>query len=310
MYMKPNVTIGMCVRNCESFVKDAINSVTEQVFPHELMEIILVDDGSTDNTLQIISNHVAKMDIKTKVFRTEWQGLGSARNLVVNNASGDYIIWVDADEILSKDYVRMQVEFMEQNPSVGITVGVVHIVPNNLVLSLELIPSIVDHMLYEEPRNFIWKTVKLPGTGGATFRVKALRQVNGFDEQLKGVGEDQDVAWRIKDAKWLIRLNKATFIEKHSEMSTLRDLVKKYFWYGFGGQILYRKNKKMISLPRMTPLAGFINGFFYSLVAYKLLHQKKVFLLPFHFGLKITAWFLGFVKSQIFPSTKQGNTQP
>jgi glycosyltransferase involved in cell wall biosynthesis len=297
--MKPVVTIGMCVRNCEKILGDAIDSIAKQDFPHELMQIIFVDDGSEDNTLQIIFNKIPQMDIETKVFRTKWQGLGHARNLVVNNAEGKYIIWVDADEILTENYVKKQVEFMEQNPNVGITAGFVQTVPGNLVLNLELIPKIVDNMLYEKPRSFIWKTEKLPGTGGAVFRVKALRQINGFDERLKGVGEDQDVARRIKDAGWLIRLNNASFFEMHGGMSTVKDLWKKYLWYGYGNCDLYRKNRQLFSLLRMSPIAGFIAGFFYSLTAYKLLHQKTVFLLPLHFGLKMTAWMLGFVKRQI-----------
>lgn len=297
--MKPIVTVGMCLRNCENTLREAIDSVIQQDFPHELMEIIFVDDGSEDNTLQIVSNYVSRMDINSKVFQGKWKGLGAARNLVVNNAEGNYVIWVDGDEILPEDYVRKQVEFMEQNPSVGIVAGIVGIIPRNLILNLELIPAIVDHIRNGKSRSFVWKTEKLPGTGGATFRVKALRQVNGFDDYLKGVGEDQDVARRIKDVGWLIRLNDVVFYERHGGMSTLKDLWNKYFWYGYGNQNLYRKNRKMFSLPRMSPPAGFIAGFFYSLIAYKLLHRKMVFLLPFHFALKMTAWSLGFIKSQI-----------
>ena len=300
--MKPVVSIGMCLRNCENTLRGAIDSVIKQDFPHEHMEIIFVDDGSEDNTLRIISNYVSRMDIDAKVFQGKWKGLGTARNLVVSNANGDYIIWVDGDEILPEDYVRKQVAFMEQNPSVGITAGIVGILSGNIVLNLELIPIIMDHIRNGKPRSFVWKTEKLPGTGGATFRVKALKEVNGFDDHLKGVGEDQDVARRIRDAGWLIRLNDAVFYERHGGMSTLKDLWNKYFWYGCGNQSLYRKNRKLFSLPRMSPPAGFITGFFYSLIAYKLLHRKIVFLLPFHFALKMTAWSMGFIRSQIMHS--------
>jgi glycosyltransferase involved in cell wall biosynthesis len=297
--MKPIVSIGMCLRNCENTLEDVIDSVTKQDLSHELMEIIFVDDGSEDKTLQIIRNYVSRMDIDAKIFHTEWRGLGPARNLVVNNARGDYIIWVDGDQILPEDYVRKQVEFMEQNSKVGITAGILGILPGNIFLNLELIPAIIDHVHYEKPRNFVWKTEKLPGTGGSIFRVKALKQVNGFDNHLIGVGEDQDVARRIKDAGWLIRLNDAVFYERHGGMSTLRDLWNRYFWYGYGNQSLYRKNRRLFSLPRMSPPAGFITGFFYSLIAYKLVHQKMVFLLPLHFAFKMTAWSLGFIKGQI-----------
>jgi glycosyltransferase involved in cell wall biosynthesis len=297
--MKPTVTIGMCLRNCQNLLGDAIESIIDQDFQHSLIEIIFVDDGSEDHTVEIIKMYISKMDIKSKLFQTKWGGLGSARNLIVNNAEGDYIIWVDCDEILSKDYVRRQVDFMNQNPDVGITSGVVRTIPGNLVLNLELIPGIVDHMQYGKPRTFIWKTVKLPGTGGATYRTKAVRSINGFDEKLKGVGEDQDAARRIKDSGWQICLNNSNFIEKHGGMSTPKDLMKKYFWYGRGNQQLYRKNKRLFSLLRMSPPAGFLTGFFYSLIAYRLLHEKKVFLLPIHFELKMAAWTLGFIKGQI-----------
>jgi glycosyltransferase involved in cell wall biosynthesis len=263
------------------------------------MEVIFVDDGSEDGTLQIILNYVSKMDIKAKVFQSKWQGLGAARNLIVDNAQGDYIVWVDSDEILSKEYVRKQVEFMEQNPNVGICGGMVKIISSNLILNLELIPRIVDNVSFGKPRSFIWKTERLPGTGGSIFRVKAIRQVKGFNEQISGVGEDQDIALRIKKANWLIRFNDAKFYETHGEMATLKDLWKKYLWYGYGSHKLYRKNTQLFIFPRMSPIAGFIAGFFYSLIAYKLLNQKMVFLLPLHFGFKMIAWTLGFIKSQI-----------
>lgn len=306
--VKPIVSVGMCVRNCENTLRDAIESVAKQDFPHELMEIIFVDDGSEDCTPELISNYVSRMDINSKVFHTSWKGLGQARNLVIKNAIGDYIIWVDGDEILPEDYVKKQVEFMNHNASVGLTAGIIGIPPENPILTLELIPSVIDHIRYGSPRSFVWKTEKLPGTGGSTFRVKALRQVNGFDDCLAGVGEDQDVAKRIKDAGWLIRLNDTVFYEKHGGMGTVRDLWNKYFWYGYGNQSLYRKNRKLFSLPRMSPPAGFITGFFYSLIAYRLLHRKMVFLLPFHFALKKIAWSLGFIKGQIMHGKNKNTT--
>jgi len=301
--MKPVVTIGMCMRNSERFVKNAIDSIIRQDFPHELMEIVFVDDGSTDSTFRIVSNYAARMDIRAKVFQTRWQGLGPARNLVFRNAEGEYIIWVDADQILPERYVRDQVEFMEKNPDVGITCGLVKTVPENLILSLELVPMTIDYMRFEEPRSFIWKTEKLPGTGGATVRVKALRQIGGFDERLKGVGEDQDIDRRMKEAGWAIRMNSSGFYELHGGMTTIIDLLRKYRWYGRGNERLYRKNRNAFSLPRMCPPAGFLTGLLYSLIAYRKLHEKKVFLLPLHFGLKMTAWTRGFVESQIMHMT-------
>jgi hypothetical protein len=76
-------------------------------------------------------------------------------------------------------------------------------------------------------------------------------------------------------------------------------LLKKYFWYGYGGYRSYNKDKTTVSLPRMTPPAGVLAGLFYSLEAYKKLYRKVFFLLPLFFGLKMTAWSTGFFKGQI-----------
>jgi glycosyltransferase involved in cell wall biosynthesis len=297
--MKTLLTIGVCVRNGESTLRDAIESIVGQDFPREQLQVIFVDDGSEDSTPDIISQYIPLLGSQPKFFRTSWKGLGQARNLIVNNADGEYLLFVDADEILTSNYVKAQVEVMEKNPQVGITSGIFKTVPGNLILNLEVIPYIVNQRNYLKPKNFIWKTDKLIGTGGTTFRVKALKQVNGFDERIKGSSEDTDLVLRIKKAGWQIRPNMAELYELHGGLSKPKELWKKYFWYGYGSQKTFHKNREAFSLPRMTPIAGLIAGAFYSFQAYKFLHKKTVFLLPFHFGLKLTAWTLGFMKGQI-----------
>jgi glycosyltransferase involved in cell wall biosynthesis len=295
--MKP-IIIGMCLHNCENTLSKAIKSISDQDFPHEKMQIVFVDDGSTDCTLKIAEAYAPKMDIKTKIFKTEWRGLGIARNLILDNADGEYITWVDGDELLTPNYIRKQVEFMQKNPDVGITAGIFDLVPGNLVLNLELIPHIVNHAMFDRPPSFLWKTKKVPGTGGTTFRTKALHQVKGFDKRFKGSGEDINVALRIRNSGWRIQLNDAVFYELHNGMSTFTDLWKKYYWYGYGCQQLYVENREAFSLPRMTPLPSFLAGLFFSLVAYKLFFKKSVFLLPIHFSFKMVGWMFGFMRSQ------------
>lgn len=103
--IKPKVTIGVCVRNCEDLIREAIGSIINQDFPHEFMELIVVDGYSQDETLRIIRDVLKKTDMKTRIFY-EKEGLGRARQIVVDNASGEYIVWVDGDMVLSMDFVR------------------------------------------------------------------------------------------------------------------------------------------------------------------------------------------------------------
>ncbi len=291
---RPIVTIGICVKDCEASIKEAIDSALDQDFPHELMEVIFVDDGSVDRTLSIILDSISRMDMKAKVFHSEWKGLGSARNVVIDNAGGDYIVWVDGDMVLPRDHVRKQVEFMQQNPRVGIAkarYGTWH--GENLIGFLENIASQAVDYKYGGK-----ETSRALGTGGSIYRVEAIKRVGGFDDRIKGVGEDQDIEYRIRKTGWLLHLGApALFYEKRRK--AWKDLWKEYFWHGYGGDYVIRKNSEIITLYKMTPPAGFVAGVWYSMIAYRMMRRKTVFLLPIHYTFKRIAWFFGFVKGQI-----------
>jgi len=292
--MKPVVTIGVCVRNCAASVGDAVDSILEQDFPHELIDVVFVDDGSEDATLSVIQNYAAKMYMCVRVFHSEWQGFGPARNVVVDNAKGDYIVWVDGDMILPKDHVRKQVEFMKQNPNIGIAKAKHGMCPaENLIGALENLAFLAVDVKYGGR-----VTSRPLGTGGSIYRVKAIRQVDGFDECISGVGEDMDAEYRIRNAGWLTYIGTpATFFEKRRK--TWKDLWVEGFWHGYGGYYILRKNNGMISLYKMTPPGGLLAGAWYSTIAYKITHRKTVFLLPFQYAFKRIAWCLGFIKGQV-----------
>lgn len=290
----PKVTVGVCVRNCASTIREAIKSIIAQDYPHELMEVIFVDDGSQDETLQIIREYASKMDMDVKIFHHKWRGLGFTRNVVVNNASGKYIVWVDGDMILPKDHVKKQVEFMEKNPKVGIAKAKYGIYEEeNLLGFLENVSYIaVDHIYGGKP------TFRTLGTGGSIYRVIALREVGGFDVHLKGVGEDMDVEHRARKAGWLTYLGSPTvFYEQRRK--TLKAIWEEGFWHGYGGHHVYLKNKRVFDLHKMTPIAGFLAGVWYANIAYKVTRRKIVFLLPLQYAFKRIAWCLGFIKSQV-----------
>jgi glycosyltransferase involved in cell wall biosynthesis len=293
------VTIGICVRNGQRMLRNTVNSILYQDYPQERVQIIFVDDGSVDKTPEIIKSYLPVFGDRAKSLKTSWMGLGHARNLIVKEADGEYLLFVDADQILTSTYVKRQVEFLNQNPQVGITAGVFKTVPRNIILNLEVAPYIVNQKNYGKPRSLLWKNDKLIGTGGTTFRTQAIRQVTGFNENIKGAGEDTDLIVRMKSVGWQLQPNKAELYELHGGLSKPKDLWNKYFWYGYGCQRNFAEIGNAFSLSKMTPIAAFITGMFYSHPAYKFLHQKQVFLMPLHFGFKHAAWTLGFIKGQL-----------
>jgi glycosyltransferase involved in cell wall biosynthesis len=282
------VTIGLCVKNAGQTIKDALRSILKQDFPHELLELIIVDGCSKDKTLSIIQGELSKVNIKSKIFR-ESKGLGYARQIVVNNTSGDYIVWVDGDMVLPRNFVKKQVEFMEQNPKVGIgkaKYGLWNV--DNLSALLEDVEFVVSFS--KEGRTFS----KALGTSGCIYRAEAIRQAGGFDENIVGGGEDTDAECRVKANGWLLYITPGVFYERRR--ATWKSLWDEYFWLGYGARHLFRKNKKAINVYKMFPPIAVASELLRASHAYKLLYRKVVFLLPFHYVFKRIAWLLGFIK--------------
>ncbi|MBF0760362.1 glycosyltransferase [Dysgonomonas mossii] len=96
----PKVSIIIPVYNTESFVEEAILSILNQTLSET--EVIVVDDGSTDSSLEIIKT-LADTDSRIKVFSQRNQGQSVARNLGLSIAKGEYIYFMDSDDILKKD---------------------------------------------------------------------------------------------------------------------------------------------------------------------------------------------------------------
>jgi glycosyltransferase involved in cell wall biosynthesis len=291
--MFPRVTIGVCVRNSEESIKEALNSIMAQDYPHEQIKLVIVDDGSEDGTLSIIKDSVKEMDIATVVLSTSWKGLGHARNEVIANSEGDFIIWVDGDMTIPKEHVAKQVQFMEKNPKIGIAKARYNLsLDGPTVAVLETLPFVLYYS-----QNRMANDEKLPGTGGSVYRVTAIREVGGFNNEIKTAGEDIDAAYRVRKAGWMIAKSPTFFNEKARQ--TWQGLWHRYFSHGRSLYKLYHQNKTMFSLYRFVPLAGFVSGAIYVAGAFKLTRKKTSLLLPFHFAFKMIPWCLGFMKGQI-----------
>ena len=284
------VTIGLCAKNAEATVGYAIDSILNQDFPSEFMELIVVDGFSKDRTVDIIKSRLNGSGMKSRIF-CENKGLGYARQMVVDAAQGKYIIWVDADMILPKDFVRKQFLFMERNPKVGIAKGKYGMwKEQNFVALLEDIEFAISFRSEGE--------ADLPslGTSGCIYRVEAIRQV-GFDPNMRGAGEDQDAESRVKSAGWLLQVSSAFFYEKRRD--TWESLWNEYFWHGSGAAYLFEKNRKAINVYKMLPPVALFMEFVRVPLAYKLTGSIAVFLLPFHYVFKRIAWMLGFMKVRL-----------
>jgi len=113
----PLVSVVMAVYNGEQYLKDAVYSVMAQTFSN--FEFIIIDDGSTDNTPKLLEQF-SRNDSRIKIIRQENSGLPAALNRGICEARGKYIARMDADDISLPNRFELQVEFMENNPEIGL----------------------------------------------------------------------------------------------------------------------------------------------------------------------------------------------
>ena len=106
--MKPLVSILIPAYNAERWVADTIRSAVEQTWPRK--EIIIADDGSTDQTLSIARQFASK---EVLVVTQPNQGASVARNTAFSLCQGDYIQWLDADDLLDPHKVEKQLRTLE-----------------------------------------------------------------------------------------------------------------------------------------------------------------------------------------------------
>lgn len=116
--MEDLITVIIPVYNAEKWIEKCIKSVINQTYKN--LEIILVDDGSTDDSLTICNKFLEK-DRRIKVIHTENRGVSSARNEGLNNSQGKWIAFVDADDWIEKNFCEKLIkEIKESNSDVAL----------------------------------------------------------------------------------------------------------------------------------------------------------------------------------------------
>ncbi|NME83736.1 glycosyltransferase [Clostridium sp. SM-530-WT-3G] len=99
---KPLISIIICIYNGEKYIKECIQSVVDQ--DYEKLEIILVNDGSTDNSGKIVDEFLS-IDNRIKAIHQKNSGVCNSRNIAMYTSQGEYICIIDQDDIISKDYI-------------------------------------------------------------------------------------------------------------------------------------------------------------------------------------------------------------
>lgn len=187
----PRVSVVVPVRNCREFIREALDSICSQDFGN--LEVIVIDDGSTDDDY----SRLQRLDPRISVFRLEGCGVSIARNEGMRRARGEFIAFLDADDVWFPGKVAAQVRYFDRHPSVGCVFGgFVRWLPNHdgSFPDARLLMQDCGAIERCEQARSGWiytrlLTGLLVGMNTAVIRKEVFDRLGGFDESMR-IGED------------------------------------------------------------------------------------------------------------------------
>jgi glycosyltransferase involved in cell wall biosynthesis len=188
----PLVSVIMPVYNGADYIGHAIESVLTQDYRN--FELIVIDDGSTDTTGQVVRSY---NDQRIKYFRQDGSGVSSARNAGIRRAAGQYIMPLDADDMMAPAFITKHVREFEEHPDADLVYcDVLLIDENDNPLGVLKMPE------YQDRRHLI-RDLFRAGHPIVPFRLGIRRSVFekiGFYDETLVVGEDYDMMRRFVKA--------------------------------------------------------------------------------------------------------------
>ena len=190
MVVAPKVSVIVPAYNVRSYIEDALVSLERQSL-HEF-EVLIVDDGSTDDTAEVVKSFVLR-DSRFQLLPKQNGGLSSARNYGIRHARADYIALLDGDDVYEPDKLAAHVAVLDSAADVGVVYSASRVIREDgrpTFMSLSGKPIKSDPLLALLCKNFV-------GHGSnAVFRRCLLDEVGEFDETLRS-SEDVDFWLRI-----------------------------------------------------------------------------------------------------------------
>lgn len=262
----PKMSVVVPCFNKEATIKSCIEGILKQDYP--LFELIVVDDGSSDNSYKIITSFKAAKIVKNKKNR----GAAAARNAGAMCAKGDIIVFTDADSVIEKDSLRKISTLFKKEINTVAIVGLQ--LPPKIESSLA-----TEHFISRLRFNFLGMPEYIETIYGSLFaiRKKTFIENNGFDEVFRGASiEDAEFGLRLARKGHKIRLMKGLGYHHLKNISSAGLLANDFTRAADRAKFLFRERlfrrvfekRRFISTPFNTILAAvcspLIFGAFFS----------------------------------------------
>jgi GT2 family glycosyltransferase len=224
----PRASVVVCTYNGGRTLEQCLQSLLRLDYPD--YEVIVVNDGSTDDTESILSRYP-----EVRAIHQRNRGLSAARNAGLRAADGSIIAYTDDDCFVDPDWLTQLVYQLERSGAAA--VGGPNLSPEDgrMAACVSAAPGQPMHVLESEQ-----VAEHIPGCNMA-FRREALEAVKGFDPQFKKAGDDVDLCWRLQHAGFWITFAPGAFVWHHRRQNP-RAYLRQQAGYGEAEALLRFKH--------------------------------------------------------------------
>jgi glycosyltransferase involved in cell wall biosynthesis len=216
----PTISVIVPAYNVERTILETVESVQQQTFSD--FELIVINDGSTDRTLKLLNT---VKDPRLKVFSYTNGGLPTARNRGISHATGEFLAFLDADDLWTPDKLELQLAALQQHPEAGVAYSWTYFKDEQGVHSYADESNRFEGNVYADllVKNF------LHNGSNPLIRKQAIESVGEFDPTLKSC-EDWEFYLRLA-AKWpflLVPKPQILYRQSSGSMSSKVEVMEKY----------------------------------------------------------------------------------
>ncbi|MFC1698149.1 glycosyltransferase [Nanoarchaeota archaeon] len=245
--MKISIIVPMY--NAEKTIIGLLKALDGQSY--DVFEVIFVDDGSNDNSVEIISNF--KSRFKIKVVKQKNQGPAVARNVGVGYAKGEIIVFTDSDCVPYPNWLEEMVKPFKNDKIVGVQ-GTYDTLNKNKLMARYVGYEIA----FRHKKMARVSEIDFIGTYSAAYRKDVFTDAGGFDTKFKiASGEDPELSFRIKKKGYKMVFNPKAIV-KHPHVDGLFKYLKQQFYRGYWRVPMYKAHKEKITKDTYSGMEIFI----------------------------------------------------